>query len=76
MGAVSWEFCKDYTHHGLGKDAAYLSGHGDILPVLRYNVHDLQPLIWLMKVLFSIDIVEQNDAVIESSQDEPLLNEE
>ena len=27
-------------------------------------------------VVFNYDIVEQNDAVIESSQDEPLLNEE
>ena len=34
MGAVSWE---DYTHHELGRDAAYHNGLRDILSILRYN---------------------------------------
>ena len=51
---------KDYTHRGLGRDAAYLRGLGDILSVLRYNGYDLQAFNLPHKgVIVNGDIVDR-----------------
>ena len=47
-------FCEDYTHLGLSRDAAYLRSLGDILSVLRYNGYGLQA--FSLKVLLSVVI--------------------
>ena len=70
-------FCEDYTHRGLGRDAAYLRGLGDILSVLRYNGYDLQAFnLPHQGVLVNGDMVDQMEAAIEADRAEPLLNEE
>ena len=70
-------FCEDYTHRGLGRDAAYLRGLGDILSVLRYNGYDLQAFNLPHEgVIVNGDIVDQMEAVIEADHTEALLNEE
>ena len=47
-------FSEDGTHLGLGRDAAYLRGLGDILSVLRYNGYNLHA--FNLKVLLSMVI--------------------
>ena len=70
-------FCKDYTHRGLGREAAYLRGLGDILSILRYSWYDLQAFNLPHEGIIVIgDIVDQVEAVIEADHAESLLNEE
>ena len=70
-------FCEDYTHRGLGREAAYLRGLGDILSILRYSWYDLQAFNLPHEGIIVIgDIVEQIEAVIEADHAESLLNED
>ena len=70
-------FCEDYTHCGLNRDAAYLRGLGEILSVLRYNGYDLQAFnLPHQGVIVNGDMVDQMEAAIEADRAEPLLNEE
>ena len=70
-------FCKYYTHRGLGRDAAYLRGLGDILSVLRYNGNNLKAFNMLQQgVIVNGDIVDRIEAAIEADRAEPLLTEE
>ena len=52
-------FCEDYTHGGLGRDATYLRGLGDILSVLRYSGYNLQAFSEPHQgVIVNVDIVD------------------
>ena len=70
-------FCEDYTHRGLSRDAAYLRGLGEILSVLRYNGYDLQAFnLPHQGVIVNGDMVDHMEAAIEADRAKPLLNQE
>ena len=57
-------FCENYTHRGLGRDAAYLRGLGNILSVFRYNGYNLQAFnLPHQGVIVNGNMVDQIEAI-------------